>query len=57
MLPGDGSTRLVNKLFLIFCHQVAALPKGGAVEIEAVALVAADIKDEIIEKKCDCTAK
>jgi len=38
-------------------YQVAALPKGGAVEIEAVALVAADIKDEIIEKKCDCTAK
>lgn len=27
-------------------YQVAALPKGGAVEIEAVALVAKNIKDE-----------
>merc|ERR1739838_652120 len=32
-------------------YQVAALPKGGAVEIEAVALVAKTIKDEIIEAK------
>ena len=31
--------------------QVAALPKGGAVEIEAVALVANSIKDEVIEQK------
>ena len=30
--------------------QVAALPKGGAVEIEAVALVAASIKDEMVEQ-------
>lgn len=37
-------------------YQVAALPKGGAVEIEAVALVAASIKDEVIETKCtECT--
>jgi len=32
-------------------YQVAALPKGGAVEIEAVALVANSIKDEVIEQK------
>jgi len=32
-------------------YQVAALPKGGAVEIEAVALVAKTIKDEVIEAK------
>jgi len=31
-------------------YQVAALPKGGAVEIEAVALVASSIKDEMVEK-------
>lgn len=32
-------------------YQVAALPKGGAVEIEAVAYVASQIEDEVVETK------
>ena len=44
--PSNAYARILLSL-----NQVAALPKGGAVEIEGVALVAANIEEEIIEQK------